>query len=113
MFDLVEMQRELNRLPDRVEAAVIGYGNTVAANIQGKAAEGRLWTDRTAQARQRIKGYCVRTDKGVRIYLAHGVDYGVFLEFANEKKYAIIYPTLRREAPRIMQGFGRLLGGIR
>ena len=37
-----------------------------------------------------IKGYCVKTEKGVRIYLAHGVDYGIYLEFANEKRYAII-----------------------
>lgn len=113
MFDFDNMINDINSIPNRTENALIAYGNTVAADIQGKAQQGRIWTDRTAQARQRIKGYCVKSDKGVRIYLAHGVDYGIYLEFAHEKKYAIIYPTLRREAPKIIQGCVKLIGGIR
>lgn len=104
MFDTSGMRRELNAIPDRIEEALMGYGKTAASMLQGEAQKTRPWTDRTAQARQRIKGYCVRSEKGVRIYLAHGVDYGVYLEFANEKRYAVIYPTLRRKGPEILSG---------
>lgn len=104
MFDLGNMKRNLERIPDRVEEALYGYGETAAALLQGEAQRNRPWIDRTGHARQRIKGYCVRTENGVRIYLAHGVDYGVYLEFAHEKKYAIIYPTLRRKGPEIIAG---------
>lgn len=102
MFDLTEMKENLSRMLDRVSDALYAYGRMAAASLQGEAQRSRPWTDRTAQARQRIKGYCVRTDHGVRIYLAHGVDYGVYLEFANEKMYAVIYPTLRRKGPEII-----------
>ena len=102
MFDMAEMHRGLEALPEKIERALVAYGETAAASLQGEAQAKRSWTDRTAHARQRIKGYCVKTERGVRIYLAHGVDYGVFLEFAHEKKYAIIYPTLRRRGPEII-----------
>lgn len=102
MIDTIQMRRNLAQIPERTEKALMAYGKTAAALLQGEAQKNRPWMDRTAQARQRIKGYCVKTDTGVRIYLAHGVNYGVFLEFANEKKYAIIYPTLRRKGPEII-----------
>lgn len=102
MLDLSDMKQNLERVPTRIEEALMGYGKTAAASLQGEAQRRRPWTDRTAHARQRIKGYCVRTERGVRIYLAHGVDYGVYLEFAHEKRYAIIYPTLRRRGPEII-----------
>lgn len=109
MFDLSSMKGELQRIPGRVEEAIYGYGKTAAALLQGEAQKNRLWTDRTGQARQRIKGYCVKTEKGVRIYLAHGVGYGIYLEFANEKRYAIIYPTLRRKGPEIIAGAAKVV----
>lgn len=104
MLDLSEMKENLERVPSRMEEALQAYGETAAASLQGEAQKNRPWTDRTAHARQRIKGYCVRRENGVRIYLAHGVDYGVYLEFAHEKRYAIIYPTLRRRGPEIIAG---------
>ena len=104
MIDLSGMKQNLSKLPERTEQALMAYGNTAAAKLQGEAQMSRTWTDRTAQAVQRIKGYCIKTGTGVRIYLAHGVDYGVYLEFAHGKKYAVIYPTLRREGPEIMDG---------
>lgn len=102
MFDLSEMKQNLDRLPTRMEEALMAYGKTAAVSLQGEAQANRPWTDRTTHARQRIKGYCVRIENGVRIYLAHGVDYGVYLEFAHEKRLAIIYPTLRRRGPEII-----------
>ena len=104
MIDFSDMKKNLSRIPERAEQALEKYGETAAAMLQGEAQMSRTWTDRTSHAVQRIKGYCIRTDTGIRIYLAHGVDYGVYLEFANGKKYAVIYPTLRRKGPEIMAG---------
>ena len=67
MLDLTEMKENLERMPTRMEEALIKYGKTSATLLQGEAQRNRPWTDRTAQARQRIKGYCVRTDRGIRI----------------------------------------------
>lgn len=104
MFDMSEMKRNLELIHTRTEEALMAYGKTAAASLQRDAQKDRPWTDRTAHARQRIKGYCIREGKRIRIYLAHGVEYGIYLEFAHEKRYAIIYPTLRRRGPEIIAG---------
>ena len=94
-LDLSEIYTSLNALPGRVEKAVAAYGQTTAKAIEANAKKDRPWTDRTAQARQRLHGDCTHIDTGIRISLSHGVAYGVYLEFAHEKRYAIIYPVLR------------------
>ena len=35
--------------------------------------------------------------------LAHGKDYGIWLELANEKNFAIIEPTLRYSGPEVVE----------
>lgn len=111
MIDFSGMKAAVIRLPDKMERAMLGYGKTAAAKLEAEAKTNRPWRDRTAQARQRIKGDCERTDKGIRLTLSHGVDYGPDLEFRHQKRYAIIYPTLRRMAPEILRGFGETMGG--
>lgn len=104
MFEMEELKKCLESLPANIQKDLIAYGNTSAASLQGEAQKTRPWKDHTADARKRIKGYCTPVDTGIRIYLAHGVEYGVYLEFANEKKYAVIYPVLRRKGPEILNG---------
>lgn len=104
MFDLTEIINNLNALPGRLEKALLKYGDTAARKIHAQAVKDRPWTDRTAHARQRLHAECKRIDTGIRIILAHGVEYGVYLELAHEKQYAVIYPTLLKEAPEAMQG---------
>lgn len=107
-MDLSEIIRNVQALPDRVEDAVVGYGETWAKRLEAEAKEKRRWRDHTGQARQRLRGECERTDTGVRISLGHGVDYGPKLEFGYQKRYAIVYPTLRNRSPDILQGMQRL-----
>lgn len=73
---------------------------------------------RKAKKRKRKKSlnsdFFLGTPNGIRIILSHGVEYGIYLEFAHEKRYAVIYPTLRRKAPDVMSGLQGLfdrLGG--
>ena len=112
MFDFGEIYQSLDALPQKVQQAVMAYGRTAASKIEAKAKEDRPWTDRTAQARDRLHGDCIRIDTGIRIFLAHGVEYGVYLEFANEKRYAVIYPTLQQEAPGVMYGLQGLFDRV-
>jgi hypothetical protein len=112
VFNLSELKHNLMALPERSEKAVMSYGKTSAAQLTAKAKIDRPWTDRTAQARQRLHGDCKRTDTGIRITLSHGVDYGIYLELAHEKRYAVIYPTLQHEAPKVMEGLRGLFNRL-
>lgn len=73
--------------------------------LQEQAAEAEAWMkanapwqDRTGAARAGLTA----TVEGNAITLAHGVDYGLWLEIANQGKYAIIAPAIDYWGPRIM-----------
>lgn len=95
---------------ERTDAAFRMYANTSALQLQNYARENRKWTDRTGAARQRLEGSSYPIQNGYRIQLAHGVDYGIWLELAHEKRFAIIEPTIWYVgANKILPGLQRLL----
>ena len=113
MIDFSELYESLEKLPDRLEKAVMAYGKTSAQKLRTLAVKNRPWTDRTAHARQRLHASAKRIDTGIRITLAHGVEYGVYLELAHEKRYAVIYPTLLKMGPQVMAGLEGLFNRAR
>ena len=88
------------------------YAETQAKNLEGDAKEHRPWTDRTGDARKRLNGYVTEIPNGYRINLAHGVDYGIWLELAMEKRFAILEPTVRLQGPEVLRGMNRLLNEL-
>jgi len=58
---------------------------------------GYPWSDRTGNARRRLRVDVIRQGNRVIIRHSHNVWYGKYLEFAMEKRFAILYPTLRRK----------------
>lgn len=98
----------------RAEAAIRMYAHTGAQKLQTYAQENRRWTDRTGHARQRLKGDALTVANGYKLRLAHGVDYGIWLELANEKRFAIIQDTIRIVGQNeIMPGFHKLLDRLK
>lgn len=90
------------------ELAVLMYGHTAAKKLEGYAKTGAKWTDRTGAARNRLKGTSKRYPGKIKIELSHGVDYGIWLELANEKRYAIIQPTIDLRSVEVFEGLNRL-----
>lgn len=109
-LDISGMLNGLSDFESKKDAAVRMFAEQGALKLQNYARENRKWTDRTGQARQRLHGYVGEIPNGYRISLAHGVDYGLWLELANEKRFAIIQPTIEYVgAKQIMPGFERLI----
>lgn len=94
----------LTDLKKMADSRVRVYAEVAAKDLEGYIKANRPWTDRTGQARQRMTGYVQKVSNGYRIVIAHGVDYGLWLELANEKKYAILEPTIRLKGPDIVKG---------
>jgi len=70
-------------------------GRNIAAKAEGKAKRDRPWTDRSHDARDELHaGTQWDSPTALIIYLAHGVEYGPYLELAHDKKYEIIEKTL-------------------
>ena len=113
-FDPNDLLQGLTRLETKADAAVRMYAETSALKLQNYARQHRRWTDRTGQARQRLTGDVLIMANGYRLRLAHGVDYGIFLELAHEKRFAIIQETIDYEGSNeIMPGFQNLLGRLK
>lgn len=108
-FDATKLIQGLESYEARAMLAVEMYGRTAAVRLEGYAKKDAPWTDRTGAARNRLTGSTERQVTGVRVMLSHGVDYGMWLELANEKRYAIVAPTINLRSPEIFKGLERLL----
>lgn len=93
----------------QVRAAIGAYADTAAKKMEGEAKMNAPWADRTGNARNSIQGdFGWQGNKAV-ITLSGNMDYSVYLELAHEKKYAILKPTIDRNAPEILKGYQRLV----
>ncbi len=108
-LDSSQLESGLNSLMGKSEAAIRMYGENAALKLQNYSRDKAPWTDRTGHARQRLTGTVTKVANGYKITLAHGVDYGIWLELAHEKRFAIIQPTILSNSNEIMKGFNRLL----
>ena len=109
-FDLSGMISGLADCESKADIAIRMLAEQGALQLQSSARENRKWTDRTGHARQRLTGYVGKIPDGYRITLAHGVDYGIWLELAHEKRFAIIPQTIEYVGTfEIMPGFERLI----
>jgi len=62
------------------------------------------WVDRTANARQSLHAFIEELSGDVvRLYLSHGVDYGIYLEAGYAGRYSIIWPTIQRHLEPIRE----------
>ena len=80
-----------NKLRPSIEAlalahlgAMLEHFHQVQPSGQGKT--GRFWTNRTGDAESRVFGEVFSTDEAIGFFMAHGVDYGIYLELANNRQ---------------------------
>lgn len=108
-MDMSKLEAGLNAFMGKSEAALRMYAETAALKLQNYMRDNAPWTDRTGHARQRLTGTVTKVTNGYKITLAHGVDYGIWLELAHEKRFAIIQPTILVNSNEVMTGFNKLL----
>lgn len=109
-----ELSQNLYEFQDRLKYAVQMYASTKANELEALMKANRKWTDRTGMAKARLNASISEPDENtIRITLAHGVEYGIWLELANEKNFAIIAPTLSQQGPRVIEGLNDLMNEIK
>lgn len=109
----MSLTQGLEQMKRRADAAMKIKVHDKALELQGYMQTHRKWQDRSGAARQRLTGTSVEQDNGFLIKLAHGVDYGVFLELAHEKKFAITVPTAKEKGPEVIASFEGLLDSLK
>lgn len=113
-YDQSKLKKNLDNMSAKFGAMVLMYASTKASELQAKMKINRPWTDRTNMAKTMLSAKVSQPNKDtVRITLAHGVDYGIWLELAHGKNYAIIAPTIREEGPRIVEDLSNLMSKLK
>lgn len=108
------LNKGLDKMSMKLGAVVLMYSATKASELQAKMKLNRPWTDRTGMAKATLSAKVSQPSKEiVRITLAHGVQYGIWLELAHEKNYAIIAPIVREEGPRIVEDLDNLMSKLK
>lgn len=115
---------EWTEKPNGLVANIRGYSDLVTVNTErvanSIAADGKKymqnnapWTDRTGRARRYLRGYVTKNKTKTIINFQHSdtVPYGVYLEFENGGRYAIITPTTRIYAEETMKRLREMFGG--
>lgn len=78
--------------------------------MERDAKQNAPWTDRTGLARKGLFGYTINRDANLVLRIAHTMDYGVFLELANQGRFAVLEPTAKSHADPYFQSVKRLVG---
>ncbi len=93
----------------RTMYAIEKYGQAAAAKLEAKAKTDAPWTDRTALARQTIAGVSDWVGEALRVGLTGNMDYSPYLEFTNQKRYAVLWPTVNGMTTEILKGMEGIL----
>lgn len=98
--------KHMERKLDRAIRGVCRYWD---GRVEAAMKTGAPWTDRTSNARNGLAAFAGTTSRGHAIYLTHSVHYGIYLETRNNERYAIILPTIRAYAPKVMKTLTKIL----
>jgi hypothetical protein len=87
------------------------FKNKICPMLETYAQINAPWTDQTGNARRKLNCKYTRINETIfNAALAHGVDYGIFLEKCNSGRYAILKPTIEASIPQLMDEIGKVWG---
>lgn len=108
-FDANNLIKGLAEREIKTRAALGLYADTVAKKMEAHAKSNKPWVDRTGRAKQSLNSSWKWVGDVARVELSHGVYYGIYLELCNEKRYAIIKPTIDIISPQAIRGLNKIL----
>lgn len=68
-----------------------------------------FWDNQTGQALSRVFGFAFRRRDAIGFRIAHGVEYGVYLERANDRKHEAIRPIVFEWGKQFIEAARELL----
>lgn len=101
--------QNIDKMEKKLTAVVLMYCSTKSKEFESYMKMNRPWTDRTGMAKATLNTKVSQPEPNkVRMTLAHGVEYGIWLELANEKNYAIIGPTINTQSQKFFESVDNL-----
>ena len=108
-FDANNLIKGLAEREIKTRAALGLYADTVAKKMENHAKSNYKWAPKSGAAHQSLNSSWKWIGDVARVELSHGVYYGIYLELCNEKRYAIIKPTIDIISPQAIKGLNKIL----
>jgi len=96
------LMQNMNQFGENIKNVVHDLTEAKFIEMVNFAKTNAIWIDRTGNARQSIDSVDLSSGNVVKFYLTIGVDYGIWLEVANDGKYGILQDTLTIYEPEII-----------
>lgn len=111
------VQQNIKMIFERRRAALYALSLFYAAKAENyfkkEQAGGRYWSNQTNQARDRVFSGAFQIGETVTgWYLAHGVQYGIYLELANDRQNAALWPVILKFQADFYRDVKKLYGDI-
>lgn len=97
------LMKNVRTFDNRLRAAVAAVTDRRAAETQVWLRRNAPWTDRTGVARQGLFAIANHGKTFEEIFMAYSVTYGIWLEVANDRRFAIISPAIRIHGEALMK----------
>ena len=108
-FDTKDVLKRFDKMQEKTRASLKILADAAVKAMETYAKNNAKWTDRTGNARQRLKGSTRWEESALIAAISHNVDYGIWLELCNEKKYAILEEALNSQAQNLLDSYQRFL----
>jgi len=110
MSGLGEVLINLNKWAMEKRVGIEGLGRVGATNMTNYARKNKRWQDRTGNARAGLHGSSFWQNPFMLIiFIAHAMEYGIFLELAHDGKYAILEEAANSQSKTIYEGAKRIM----
>lgn len=111
-FEDKELSGNVRKLPENLRRDVRTVVDANAAYAEIYIKTKAPWTDRTGAARSGLTAISGGSGDTFEILMAYSVTYGIWLEIANDRRYAIITPAMRIVGEKLMRDLQGLLDGV-
>jgi len=108
-LDTSGLLKGLGEADIKMKAAVGVYCDAAGKKLEREAKANRPWTDRQPLARPTIKGGKEWQGSKCRVFVSGNTDYFEYLEFAHEKKYAVLWPAIQANSKKMLEGMHKIL----
>lgn len=108
-LDVSQALRRMTEIKQRSLFAAEKVAQSAAAKLEGEAKRDAPWTDRTGLARQTIRGVSGWQGGKLRCGVTGNMEYSPYLEYTNEGKNAVLWPTVQRNEKEIMNSFRKVI----
>ena len=112
-WDMKEFEESIKFIQTRFQTSILILCEVAAAKMEEYAKDEAIWIDRTSNARQKLIGqaYYVTMDQ-VQIAVSHQMDYGIWLELAHGRDYAILETAIEENIDELLNSIKRLIGRL-